>query len=704
MAAPITPPTGLAVGPGSSTNPALLIPKRNPGLIERIAGLIFRAQPNVGPQPSQQQTTQSGITVQALQSVYDQYFKSLADRQATYKDVDEMDEVSEEISVALDTIADNVVTSEDGVQMSFAVSSDDPKIDALLNQVTQTTKLYTRVYSIARNLIKYGDNFAEIVVNAQGEVVELRQLPPSTMFRNQDNRGDLVLGKPEYDPNSGSCLNKGGECAFEQRAEDTQEIVAAFWPWQIVHYRNNHDGFKPYGRSHLRVARIIWKKLKAIEEAMIIARLVRAYPKLRAKIDTTGLSPMEADATLTKISQALNQRQGIDGRREQPYSILSDIYLGVPKVKDSTGRFVENATTVDLLEPTGMTVFNIQDVKDYFHRKLLCCLRIPPAHLGWEEQVNSRALISRQDVQYMRLLRRIQQLIGHGLEQFYDTTLVLHGFDPNTAEYTIAWPRLSADDDAAAADAEFARAQADNLYAQMKAIDAEWIQEHRFDMSPEEMEEIKERMDEVNREAAKAAQAAEGIDPDNPQGTEDQGAESDDSDQSDNSDEPVSQEGMDSDDPALLQYWTQAARDAATIARKGKAHARIAAGIQSKHHGSKGIHPYHSHPHVSPITHTHAHGHGANFHSHAHSHAAGSSSHAHSHSAGTMSGGVMVGEEELGFTQYHNSGTGTVVALLTEALKSRTNSLLSRELDRAIERQGRNLSKAMDFNDEDAAS
>lgn len=538
-------------GMGGSVNPSLLIPKRNQRLIDRITGAIFRSQPQFGPQPAQQQTTQSGVTVQALQSVFDQYFRSQSDRLAVYKDADEMDNVSEEISVALDTIADNVTTSEDGVQMTFSVAAEDLKVQDVLEQVNTAANLHRDIYSIVRNLVKYGDGFGELVVNAEAQITQLRQLPPSTMFRNQDNRGDLVLGQPKYDEVSGKCLNEGGQCAYEQRAEDTQAIVAAFWPWQVVHIRLNHDGFKPYGRSHLRVARITWKKLKAIEEAMIIARLARAYPKYKFLIDTTGRSPAEATADINTVQQAVNQRQAIDGRREQPYWILSDIYMGVPQLKDSEGKLTKNSTDVSVLESQSQSVYNIDDIKSYFHRKLLCCLRIPPAHMGWEEQVNAKATVSAQDVQYIRFLRRLQQLVGQALEQIYDTALVLQGMDPSECEYEITWPMLSATDEAAAADAEFSRAQADNLYAQLGAIDAEWIQMHRLDWTDEEIEEFKERMDEVNQAAAQAA-----------------GGDDYDEDYEEGGPEDKENEGREIEHPAVHQAWSPAARRAASTARR----------------------------------------------------------------------------------------------------------------------------------------
>ena len=296
---------------GQALTPAQLMPKRNPGLIQRISELFFRASPTTGPQPEDQNTTQTGIVSEGLVSLYDRQFKFDVTRRATYKDVEEIDQASEEASVALDTITNNVTTSDDGVQMSFQVFARDVKVKKILDQVVMTCKLHERIRAVVRNLVKYGDMFGEVVINSNGEVVDVKQLPPITMFRNEDLTGNLLLGEPRYDKKSGNVLNGSEECAFEQKAESTGAMLATFWPWQILHMRLNHDGFSPYGKSHLRVARITYKKLKALEESLIVGRLTRDILKLVFYVDTTGLSPDQRRRALQDFQMWVMQRMHV---------------------------------------------------------------------------------------------------------------------------------------------------------------------------------------------------------------------------------------------------------------------------------------------------------------------------------------------------------------------------------------------------------
>lgn len=490
---------------GQALTPAQLMPQRNPGLIRRISELFFRANPATGPQPGDQNTTETGIVSEGLVSLYDRQFKFDVTRRATYKDVEEIDQASEEASVALDTITNNVTTSDDGVQMSFQVFAKNPKVKQILDNVVMICKLHQCVRPMVRNLVKYGDMFAEIIINDNWEIVNVKQLPPITMFRNEDLTGNLLLGEPRYDK-AGRPINGAEECAFEQKAEATGAMIATFWPWQIIHMRLNHDGFSPYGRSHLRVARVTYKKLKACEESLIVGRLTRDILKLVFYVDTTGLSPDQRRRALQDFQFSVMQRMHVDGRRENPFSVMTDFFVSSGWIK--LGQQVQPMQTkVDIIDPKNVGIHDITDI-EYLHRKFTACLRVPRAHLGFEKDVNSKSTLTIQDVQYVRLLRDIQQIVGQSLKQLFDIALVLQDIDPEEAEYEISWPALNAVDQMNAAQSELFRAQAHAIYANapFDAIDGRWVQQHIFNMTDEEMDEVDERVaiykeDQMNLQA-----------------------------------------------------------------------------------------------------------------------------------------------------------------------------------------------------------
>jgi len=472
-----------------------LMPRRNPNLVQRIASAIFNAQPNVGPQSVDKESTSTGIQNESgiLSNVFDRQFRIDTNRRAVYRDVDEMDNASEEASIALDIIANNVTTSEDGVQMSVVIKAEDDAVQEIIDNAVKVVKLHQKIMPMARNLVKYGDSFTEPVVNNKGEISDFKQLPPATMHRNETPTGQLLLGKPRY--TDGKCVNGRNETAFEQRVVDTGDIIATFFPWQVIHIRLNHDGFTPYGRSHFRVARSTFKKLQAIEQSLVVGRLTREYLKLIFYIDTTGLSKKEKTVALTEFQQNVTQRINVDGRRDSPFSVMTDFFISTGWIK--LGSQVQpSKSQVDVLDPKNVGIHEITDV-EYLHRKFIATLRVPPAHLGFEKDINAKATLTLQDTQFIRFLRSVQQLLGQGLEQFIDLVLLMNGYDPETTIYEITWPKLSATDQMNDAQSELWRSQADQLNLMNKVVSPRWIQVHRYDMTEEEIAEIEKENEEI---------------------------------------------------------------------------------------------------------------------------------------------------------------------------------------------------------------
>lgn len=485
-----TNPTGL--------DPDLIQPIRRNRLVDWIARRVVGYQPDKGPQPSQQDSTLTGTTAFSVQSIFDKYFLTDVERLIIYKDVQEMDEQSEECSIALDTIADNVCSSEDGVQTSIEVVCEDSKANTIIQDMLARIDLHKKLYSIVRNSIKFGDGLNEIVVNGEGDIAAIKPLPANTIYRNEDRFGNLILGKPEYD-DAGQCLNRKEDCAFSQVDVQTQRVIAAFYPWQIVHIRHNWDGMSPYGRSMMKVTRVIWRKLKAEEEALIIGRLTRAFMKLIHYVDTTGLSKTQKMVALTEYRQAMTQRQDLDGRREQQFYVLSDLYISSAMMKMGN-QVVPSTSKVDILDPKNEGLQVISDM-EYFQKKMISTVRVPPAHMGYEKDINAKATLTLQDVQYVRFLRRIQQNHSHAIEQIIDTQLTLKGIDPKTVDYDVKWPRLSATDEAIASLAEMQRATGDQVYMQEGIISRQFVRRSRFGLDEQQDADMEK---EVEADQAKA--------------------------------------------------------------------------------------------------------------------------------------------------------------------------------------------------------
>lgn len=487
-------------------------PKRNPTLLNRIARKMIGPDPGLGPQPAGQQTTATGVSHPAADSSNNFFvLKTDPARQAIYKDADEMDDSSEEVSTALDVIADNITTSEDGEQLAFDVDSEDQSVQDILDEVVTTSQVKNRIKSIARNLVKYGDVFVEPSINGAAKITDVRSLPPATMHRHEDAQGRLLMTPPKYDSN-GKILNKPEECAFEQHSEDDREITAVFYWWQILHGRLNADGFGKYGRTPLRTTRLVWRQLKSLTEALIIGRLTRDILKLVFYVDTTGQSPEDRKLILQEFKDTVTNRTTLDTKRENPYSVFTDFFLSSGYMRIG-GQAVPMQTKLDVIDPKNEGIHDITDML-FLHDKLMMTLRVPKEHL-WKSDGGSVGALTAKDVQYVRWLRSVQRDISvQILEPLFDLALILNGKDPKNVEYTITWPALRAVDEAAAAQAELAFAQADQLYVQEGVYSPEWVQKNRFGMDPDEIEDIKQELEELQQKKLdQATQMAQTMQP-----------------------------------------------------------------------------------------------------------------------------------------------------------------------------------------------
>lgn len=476
-------------------SPAALMPRRNAGLVQRLARRLFVADPAYGPQPEMTNTTQSGVMSQVISSIYDMYFQALDERLAIYKDVDEMDSVSPEFSAAMDAIADNITASEDGSQDACVVECEDDKVKDRLNALLRNIGIDKAAYAWARQGIKKGDLFLEPVINEAGDIVAVRMLPPETMHRNEDRKGNLLVAEPKYDEATGACLNRKDECAFEQRSLEDAEVLATWYPWGIIHGRWNWDGYSRYGRSHGKVSRVDWRKLKASEEALIIGRLVRSFLKLAFYIDTTGLSQDQKKEAVRNFQEAITKRQQIDGKRENPFYVLTDFFIADGHYRMGQ-EVVQSRTRVESIDPKNDGLTHIDDIK-YFHRKYLATLRVPPSYLAFEDAQPAGGTVGMQDINFVRFVRRGQKFLSSISAQLCALQLLIDGYDlDNMPEFSFVWPALSTADEAAAAQADFQRAQANAIglgtssLNQTAYLSREWVMKHTYGMSDQEIREV----------------------------------------------------------------------------------------------------------------------------------------------------------------------------------------------------------------------
>ena len=206
-----------------------------------------------------------------------------------YVDYEEMDDYPE-VSAAVDIFADDSSQPDTQLKRTLWASSNDKTVQQVIDDLFhRQLRVDEEIWEIARSLVKYGNDYEELLVTGDG-VVGLNFLPAPTVRRVEGPRGGLqgfvqdFRGRFGYSPQEfqqmlvqrtnavRGMFQPGGWPAGQKK-----DSVTAFEDWEVVHFRlRGKTRRSVYGYSVLEPARWIWKRLTLLEDAAMIYRLERA--------------------------------------------------------------------------------------------------------------------------------------------------------------------------------------------------------------------------------------------------------------------------------------------------------------------------------------------------------------------------------------------------------------------------------------------
>ena len=402
------------------------------------------------------------------------------DRQADIQLYESMDDGFPEISAALDAYADNAtqvgVTRADasrGADQIVQVVTPDEDLRDFLADVFSRLRLDQRAWPLARNMCKLGEVYEEVVINQELRLDRMKQLPSAYMVRNEDDFGVL-------DPEEG----------FFQLDDTMERKIATFEPWEVIHYRLLDHNERRYGRSVLHPIRRVFKQLQMVEDSMVVARLTRAWSKLVFVVDTGTMPPPMAHEHVNKIKAEHKKRRMVDPSTGQiredynPIAAETDIFLGLSKGGQSR---------VDQLYGD-LNIGNLSDV-EYFQNKMFGGLKVPKAYMGIERDVNSRATVTNQDIQFARTVRRIQLAMRAGYHQIADLAIVLEAprslrQQIEASKFSVALPAMQTVDEFREWEIMRVQTQVASMMMGQLYVDPAYVLSYIFGFSERQAQEI----------------------------------------------------------------------------------------------------------------------------------------------------------------------------------------------------------------------
>ena len=405
-------------------------------------------------------------------SAYNWYHEQIQiaqNRDGKYKEYDRMDRECPEISSALDIYADNATKGDSDSDEVLVIVTEDELVKDIFNEVKKRVKLDQIIWPIARDLAKYGEKFEEVVVYSDLEVHRLKHLPNRSMFVNLDEYG-RPGGKP-----------------YVQIDPDTQKVIAQFEEWQVLHFKLGRSRATAYGvdGSVLHAVRKTYKQLSMMEDALVLARLTRSQQRYAHLVDVEGLEPGEPTMEyLRMVKNELKKRRTIDPRTGEmdlsynPLSMEEDIFIGTKPGSPADVKVLEGSSNLGV----------IADI-EYLHNKLFSGIKVPKAYLGFERDINAKATLTEQGVQFARTVRRIQMALLTEFRKFVDFVLTTRGIDPTEVEYTLTLPPISIVDELRTWEIERIKLEIASMYGGL-SVSTRWILVNLLGMTGEEVDEI----------------------------------------------------------------------------------------------------------------------------------------------------------------------------------------------------------------------
>lgn len=341
-----------------------------------------------------------------------------------------------EAAAALNVYADNIVSGTIGGEENYSVTIDEtePNIEALEEIVTEAEKrckIKDLIWDLARDMVRDGDVFLEPVIvqvpdSGKYMIDRLKTLPVAEVMADVNEYGSF---KDEQFP-------------YYQKPSGQTEIIKFEW-WRCIHFKTGNAVYGYEKSLFANAALRIGKQMIWIDEALVIARLTRAWKRFAYMIDTKSLGPDEAMSYVERFLQRIKSKTVITdttrGRTElMDAPPLPDEDVGIP---------VGENTKADVRELSGdMNVANIADV-EYLQRKFLMAVTVPKAYVSLEEGVNARATMGYIDVQFARQVRRRQGSLKPALRKIYEMIFTLAGVDHRSFKWEVEFPELATSDE-----------------------------------------------------------------------------------------------------------------------------------------------------------------------------------------------------------------------------------------------------------------
>lgn len=427
-------------------NPISILLKRLRPQTTAVPAIDIPTSPNDLNLEAMQQLSTMGATDETLRNIVTKCLEIDQQRVPFYRECEKAS-AHPIVGAAIELYADYATQYNRNANATVWATSKSKQYQDALDDLFETVNFEERVFDWGIQLTKLGDHFAKIETEPGVGVVALT---------DDAHAGDI-----------GRLENRGTLLGFYERTVTGSENHSILPPWAYVHFRclgakknrlvncgsisvtyNSNptqtafQGLSTniYGMSLIANAIPIYKRLRLVEDSLLMSRLSKGVLRYLYKVNVKSQNPEAVRSLIDGYKILLKRARSIDprpGRETLTESVdLTDALtdLIVPVFGD---------TTNDLkVEPLGgqTDIKWIEDVKE-LREQMSCALRVPLSLLGGygSEQPSSigRSSAELQDVRFSRSARRVQRALMAGINRICQIHVACRGLDPDPSNWEL---------------------------------------------------------------------------------------------------------------------------------------------------------------------------------------------------------------------------------------------------------------------------
>ncbi len=358
---------------------------------------------------------------------YHRLVQGSASRISRYREYDLMDndiDVSRALDIITEELVGNNAKTALPLEIQLTANTNEQKIPSshvvTLNAALKTwCKLQnwdTRVFNLARNLIKYGDVFFYRPKNHSKKWPYVHPKHVIGAVVSQEDIADVRGWHIKIDGSKAEG-NMSPNQFFNSTGALYDYNVEVFKSDDVIRFTLNNDmsDDAPFGRSILSAIYKTFRQKELLEDSVLIYTISRAPEKRVFYIQTGNMPSHKVAAHLEQIKNEIKQKKipNPNGGQQQvesvynPTSMSEDFFFSVGK--NGEGSRVESL-------PGGQALADTTSIVQYFYDKMWRGLRIPKSYMdtGPEGAISNDGAVGiayMQEIKFTEYAERLQKYI-----------------------------------------------------------------------------------------------------------------------------------------------------------------------------------------------------------------------------------------------------------------------------------------------------